>query len=263
MNTVTEIDRPGWAVHIEAAGDPGQVIDDQLIDLLEQLTNWAGVTSGSYDGSRYGATFSIDADDLDSTSIFDALAEAQRVFTETAQRAGLPSLPIVRAEAMTYEEQEAELRRPLIPELVGVSEIAEILSVSRQRAHQLTKRNDFPDPIAKLSSGPIWTRPSLNRFVDEWRADKPDVTEELSQVDELLANVREFRNAVAHGQAKIDNDVLTSLLEWSLAHQMRDGAELARAMIENAEFTTGSVATDEQKLLGAIFGPKKDESVEA
>lgn len=230
----TEIDRPGWAIHMEAAGDPGPIDDEQVIAFLEALTNWSGVVSHSQDGSRYGATFAIDADDLESTSILAALAEAEQVFRLAAERAGLPSLPIVIAEAQTYEEQEAELRRPVIPELVGVSEIADILGVTRQRAHQLTKRSDFPQHIAKLQAGPIWTRPSLNQFVEQWRAGKPDTTAEVEKLDELAASIRDFRNAVVHGQADVGPDVLTSWLEYSLARSMVDASEQGRAFVEQA-----------------------------
>lgn len=42
--------------------------------------------------------------------------------------------------------------------LMGLTEIAEMLGVSRQRVHQLAKANDFPAPVARLSAGTIWER---------------------------------------------------------------------------------------------------------
>ena len=90
---------------------------------------------------------------------------------------------------MTFAEQDADLARPAFPELVGVKEIAGVLAVSPQRPYQLTMRNDFPDPIARLAAGPVWTRPSLERFVDEWRTDKPDNSELVAQLDRILAKV--------------------------------------------------------------------------
>ena len=50
------------------------------------------------------------------------------------------------------------------PELMGVAEIAELLGVSRQRVHQLTKVAGFPRPVAELSAGSIWEREA----VEEW-----------------------------------------------------------------------------------------------
>jgi predicted DNA-binding transcriptional regulator AlpA len=52
----------------------------------------------------------------------------------------------------------------LVDDLVGVAEIAEALGVSRQRVHQLTKLEGFPEPVAVLSAGTIWTR----REVEAW-----------------------------------------------------------------------------------------------
>jgi hypothetical protein len=48
---------------------------------------------------------------------------------------------------------------------VGVTEIAEILGVSRQRVAQLREREDFPWPIAEIAADPVWTRSSLNHLV--------------------------------------------------------------------------------------------------
>ena len=38
----------------------------------------------------------------------------------------------------------------------GVTEISELLGVSRQRLSRLRERPDFPDPIGELAVGPIW-----------------------------------------------------------------------------------------------------------
>jgi prophage regulatory protein len=41
---------------------------------------------------------------------------------------------------------------------VGVTEIGDLLGVSRQRADQLTRTERFPEPVAVLSAGRIWRR---------------------------------------------------------------------------------------------------------
>lgn len=45
--------------------------------------------------------------------------------------------------------------------LVSVSEIARLLSVSRQRADQLTKMVHFPRPEARLANGSVWNREAV------------------------------------------------------------------------------------------------------
>ncbi len=49
-------------------------------------------------------------------------------------------------------------------ELVGVAEIADMLGVTRQRVHQLTKTAEFPRPLAELSAGVIWDRAEVERW---------------------------------------------------------------------------------------------------
>lgn len=50
-------------------------------------------------------------------------------------------------------------------DLVGVAEIAEMLGVTRQRVHAITKTHaDFPPPVAKLSAGRIWLRQDVERW---------------------------------------------------------------------------------------------------
>jgi len=50
-------------------------------------------------------------------------------------------------------------------DLVGVTEIAEQLGVSRARVVQLTARADFPLPVATLRSGRIWRQKDLDRWI--------------------------------------------------------------------------------------------------
>lgn len=49
--------------------------------------------------------------------------------------------------------------------LGGVSEVAQQLSVSRQRLNDLRQRNDFPQPVAELSSGPVWDMDAIQRWM--------------------------------------------------------------------------------------------------
>lgn len=47
---------------------------------------------------------------------------------------------------------------------MGVSEIADLLGVSKQRADQLSRRDDFPSPAAELASGRIWTADAVTAW---------------------------------------------------------------------------------------------------
>jgi hypothetical protein len=160
MVTVTSTD---WTVHLETAGSVhGAVGEDALDELLVLLREHGGSVTSTTDGSSYGATFSM-------RGYHAAVFAAERgvhIFRAAAGKAGLPDLPIVRVETLTFEEHDAEPVNP--PEVVGVSEIATLIGVTRQRASALARSVGFPAPIAVLRSGPIWTRPSLNHFLESW-----------------------------------------------------------------------------------------------
>jgi hypothetical protein len=155
----------GWTVTFETAGHEPTELEAALEEFLDLLVDRGGAISGSAMGDRYGATFSIE--EAVATAP-DAVAFGYEIFTSYAEKSGLPTWPVVRAEALTFEELERDIETPNFPELVGVSEIADILGVTRQRASALAKTAGFPAPVATLASGPVWTRPSLNQFVDEW-----------------------------------------------------------------------------------------------
>ena len=53
--------------------------------------------------------------------------------------------------------------------LVGLTEIARMLDVSRQRAHQLAQTDGFPRPTAELSSGRVWETVDVEAWIRERR----------------------------------------------------------------------------------------------
>lgn len=206
----------GWTITIEAAGDEGIGITDAAVSRFhDELQLYAGAVGGGQEHNRYGATLSI----REAGDIGDAIAYGTRVFENAARAAGLPALAIVHLEAMTFDEHDADLARPAVPELVGVTEISKILAVSRQRAHQITKRDDFPAPLAELAAGPVWARPHLDRFVETWHAGKPDVIDELVELDQVLDDLTRLRNDVAHGRADAPENIYAWLLTAGVAHK--------------------------------------------
>jgi prophage regulatory protein len=49
-------------------------------------------------------------------------------------------------------------------QLMGTSEIAELLGVTNQRVDQLARRADFPEPVAVLAAGRIWNRADVEAW---------------------------------------------------------------------------------------------------
>lgn len=59
-------------------------------------------------------------------------------------------------------------------DLVGISEIARMRGFSRQRAREISKDRDFPEPLARLAMGPVWSRPDVIAFFDRRYPDGND-----------------------------------------------------------------------------------------
>ena len=43
-------------------------------------------------------------------------------------------------------------------ELLGLSEVAELLGVTKRTALNYTAREEFPEPVAELAMGPVWKK---------------------------------------------------------------------------------------------------------
>ncbi|MBI3975630.1 MAG: hypothetical protein HY334_04485 [Armatimonadetes bacterium] len=99
----------------------------------------------------------------------DAIGAAWELVRSAFRTVGFPGTPdIVRVEVETIDEQARRLKEPTLPTFAGISEVAEILGVTRQRAHQLAQTGSFPKPLASLAAGPIWNRHAIERFAERW-----------------------------------------------------------------------------------------------
>jgi len=44
------------------------------------------------------------------------------------------------------------------PELAGVAEVAEMLGVTKNTVLKYARRPEFPEPLDRLATGPVWRR---------------------------------------------------------------------------------------------------------
>jgi predicted DNA-binding transcriptional regulator AlpA len=56
---------------------------------------------------------------------------------------------------------------------VRAVEIAELLGVSKQRAHQIADEDGFPAPVAEDVRGRLWDRREVAAWAKRWRREKP------------------------------------------------------------------------------------------
>jgi hypothetical protein len=153
-----------FSIAIEAEGrlDEADDLIDRWVDILEGLpgvagavASWGGVAGGP------GAHFSLEATDVGS-AVVRGVGLFEKSLIELRHDGSIAHL-----EISTEDYLDAWLERPG-PDHVGLAEVAELLAVSKQRVFQLRNRADFPKPMVELASGPVWTRDSLNRFLEGW-----------------------------------------------------------------------------------------------
>jgi predicted DNA-binding transcriptional regulator AlpA len=132
----------------DAAVDPDKVSerfsDDVTVSFGERRISVAG------DGQ--GATVGAAVDDAARATmeVFDDL----HIYAE-----------LVEVDVMTWEQREASIGESNFPDIVSAPEVAEILGVTRQRVHQMISETpSFPPPLARLGSGPIWLRSTIEAY---------------------------------------------------------------------------------------------------
>jgi chromosome partitioning protein len=104
---------------------------------------------------------------------------------------------------------------PSEDELLGLSEVAELLGVTRQTvANWRGRRRDFPEPTADLKSGPIWTRA---RIV-EWAASNSIEINESSETDGS-ALTRSVVVSIVNMKGGVGKSTLTANLGWFCAYK--------------------------------------------
>lgn len=155
--------------------------NDQLDDLATQLDPYysASVSYGSADFTVQ--LFASRRDDEDRR--FDTvLRETINDVATSALEVGLSKIHVVEATIMEWQRFEQQLKEPTFPAIVGVSELADLLGVSKARASELARFEGFPAPFAMLKSGPVWIESNVKDFAETW-VRKPGRPRKLSPED--------------------------------------------------------------------------------
>jgi hypothetical protein len=87
-----------WSVSVIAEGD--RVIElEEVVELADAVAPLDGVATGMGTNS-YGARIVVEADGSD-----EAVTKAIELFTEAAQRAGMPAWPVITAETNADDDE--------------------------------------------------------------------------------------------------------------------------------------------------------------
>ena len=88
-----------WSVGVEAAGERVLTRED-VVELADAVAASGGIATG-IGSARYGAQLIVEADSREA-----AIERATAEFRRAAAAAGLPEAPVVRAEAISEDEDE-------------------------------------------------------------------------------------------------------------------------------------------------------------
>lgn len=155
-----------WHAAVTFAGVPVGQPTDQQADALVGAGGAGQFATVTIHDEILRLEFTVDATTLNAATE-SALRHARAAYAAAYGRQGQPTgLRIV-----TDKQRVAELSRPERIELAGITEIGEVLDVSKQRAKQLTEKKDFPAPVDVLAGGAVYLRDSV-----EWFAKNRDTT---------------------------------------------------------------------------------------
>lgn len=82
---------------------------------------------------------------------------------------GMDRDSLVSVTAQTEADYEDAAFGSGLSVIVGASDVADILGVTRQRVHQLAQTAGFPAPIARIKMGPLWDGAAIVTFASRWQ----------------------------------------------------------------------------------------------
>jgi hypothetical protein len=149
-----------WSVAITVGAPVSGLRDSDVTAVAEELTELAPVISVGAEAATIRVA-------VEGVAVDDALALALARVDCALEEVAWPR-DVRHVEATEWSEFERSLEEPTYPDLVGITEIADFLGTSRQRASELARSQRFPSPLAELAAGPVWFKPTIAKFVAEW-----------------------------------------------------------------------------------------------
>lgn len=156
-----------WSVRFEVTSSkPWFFTEEKVETLIEALEDFAPAIS--YTDYTLAVRFAVETKAPQPES---AVNLAFKQFSKAMERAHLnyPGTKLVGAELQLMDDFNRRIVESNAPDLIGVAELAAILNVSKQRASELARSDDFPQPIAHLASGPVWRTSTILRYVSRWK----------------------------------------------------------------------------------------------
>lgn len=134
--------------------------EDAAFDTIDALLTHGAAMSVERDLTGGSVTLSVEA-----ATPLDAATEASKLVIAAAEP-HLGSVTVTGLEVLSEDAVDAELARPLFPEVVGYAEIADMAGVSRQRARQFSNISSFPKPVIETAQGPLMGKYAVERWLE-------------------------------------------------------------------------------------------------
>jgi hypothetical protein len=133
-------------------------LTDALVEEIQEAIDplYGAVAAGP--GPTFSLALAVDASDT------WGAARSVRVFLEKELAKLVPEAVITSLRVLDETKRKEENEAPRFPPMVAVPDIAELLDVTRQHAHRLTNREDFPPAALELPSGSLWTRAAVEAW---------------------------------------------------------------------------------------------------
>lgn len=157
----------GWLVTIKV--ETNGFDDEQLERLSAGLRNPGRDPGGGGFDHDMTTTLTI-AKKIDGTDFRQATAAGIDTILKAFAGSGIEGRVVsLEAHIADPEVARAEIHRIFREMFLGTSEVAERLGVSRQRVSELAKTHpDFPEPVERLRSGPIYFNEDIDKFERNW-----------------------------------------------------------------------------------------------
>lgn len=156
-----------WSVLVETRAP--KPIEKDLVEELGEMTEALAdryATVGG-DGRGWDVRLSVTTGE-GPLAAAEAVEEGTRLVSTYAEKVNLPMWPVIRTEAVEGDTFHAELEVSNFPDMLGTTEVTELLGVSRQRLHELRNSGRFPAPAYELAATPLWIRSTVDSFVAGW-----------------------------------------------------------------------------------------------
>jgi hypothetical protein len=142
-----------WSIEFDLdLGHPGTAEEAKAIEVSDESIAVSGAPSG-----LVASTW------VEAANWEDAAEQGPKIAL------ALEPYEIAGVRIRTEQRVDQELAQPTIPTLLGASEVADLLGVSRQRVHQLHRENAaFPPPLVEVAMGPLWDEQAIDKFAQAW-----------------------------------------------------------------------------------------------